>query len=92
MPREKTVRRKFQRQRERQERYGRKAVCRRCHAVMRDIEPDTGYGEFLHPSGRGCKNDGKILSLSPELAKEVEPFLPKSARRAAARVGRRVVE
>ncbi len=64
----------------------RQAVCRRCGVAMSDIEPDYGYGSFMHPA-RICRNSGKFFSLSPENAKEIAPFERKRVRRAAKRAG-----
>jgi len=67
----------------------RRAVCRRCGLVMRDMEEFAGFGEFWHDV-RVCSNSGKRFSLAPEDAKEVMPFESKRVRRAARRVGARV--
>jgi hypothetical protein len=67
----------------------RKAVCRRCGHVMRDVEEFAGYGEFWHDR-RVCSNSGKVFSLAPEHSKEVVPFESKRVRRAAKRIGARV--
>jgi hypothetical protein len=65
-----------------------RAVCRRCGAVLMNIEPDMPFGEFWHgPRVRGgkierCVNDLTTFSLE---SREVEPFERKSVRRAAKR-------
>jgi hypothetical protein len=65
--------------------YGnRRAVCKRCHAVMNDIEPSNSGGEFFHPShdklGKPykCINAGKMFTTKNI---EIEPFIKKSIRR-----------
>ena len=61
----------------------RKAVCKRCHCVMKDCEP-MGFGEFWHPTlnkegkPHKCKNAGKRFYTSDT---EIEPFLRKRERR-----------
>lgn len=68
----------------------RKAVCKRCHIVMRDCEPGQWEGEFHHhePPGnaraRRCVNAGQEFSTG---SREVVPFLRKRRRRALARLG-----
>jgi formylmethanofuran dehydrogenase subunit B len=64
----------------------RKVVCRRCGHIMDDIEPHTGFGEFLH-SKRICSNSGKRFSLSPKDQHEVSVFERKRIRRDARRAG-----
>lgn len=68
----------------------RKIVCRRCGHIMRDIEPDTCYGDFMHATRRVCSNSGKSFSLASEYLKEVMPFETKRVRRAAKRSGTHV--
>lgn len=64
--------------------FTRKAVCKRCHIVIRDCEPMSGYGEFYHPmvqrkgSSRVCQNAGKTFNMQ---SFELEPFLRKRNRR-----------
>jgi hypothetical protein len=62
-----------------------RAVCKRCHVVMRDLEPCSPKGEFYHPSGvdsKGrpytCKNAGKTFTSG---ASEIVPYVRKAARR-----------
>jgi hypothetical protein len=68
----------------------RKAVCKRCHVVMKDCEPMSGNGEFYHPSEdkdgkpHWCRNSDKYLTVRDL---ELEPFLPKARRRALQRMG-----
>lgn len=68
----------------------RKAVCKRCHCVMRDCEP-MGLGEFWHPNldknekPHKCKNAGRQFNTS---SLELEPFLRKRERRVLKRLGR----
>lgn len=68
-----------------------RAVCRRCGAVLTNIEPDVPSGEFWHGPRirRGkrwpCLNDLKTFSMK---SREVEPFERKSVRRAARRAER----
>jgi hypothetical protein len=68
----------------------RKAVCKRCHCVMNDCEPMSGFGEFWHPSldkankPHKCRNAGqRFYSTDTEL----EPFLRKRERRLRKRNG-----
>ena len=69
---------------------GRKAVCKRCHAVMPDIEPSSTYGEYRHPStdkdGKRwrCFNAG-LKFTQQDL--EILPFLRKAERRRNTRHG-----
>ena len=62
----------------------RKAVCKRCHAVMRDYEDMSRHGEFYHPkidkNGKPykCINAGKSFDV---LSFEIEPFQRKRERR-----------
>lgn len=71
----------------------RRAVCRRCHAVMRDCEPSSHYGEFYHPSldkkgkPHSCPNTGMCFSTYHT---ELVPFLHKAERRRMKRHGQRV--
>ena len=73
--------------------HNRKAVCRRCHVVMWDVEPLSGHGEFWHPStdkkGRphSCPNAGLCFSMRHT---EIVPFLPKAERRRMKRLGQRM--
>ena len=68
----------------------RKAVCKRCHVVMPDIEPMSGLGEFYHPredkegKPHWCRNAGKTFTMDDM---EVEPFQRKGRRRAQKRLG-----
>jgi len=61
-----------------------KVVCKRCHIVMNDLEPNGGSAEFYHPSGMHsgrpvtCKNAGKTFRDGDT---EVVPFVRKSLRR-----------
>lgn len=61
-----------------------KAVCKRCHCVMNDLEPASPRGEFLHPAfdkdlkPRKCVNAGKTFNMDHL---EIEPFVKKSRRR-----------
>lgn len=71
--------------------YGdRKAVCKRCHCVINDIEPCINTGEFWHPrydkDGKvhWCKNAGKVFHTTDL---ELEPFLRKRDRRRQKRLG-----
>ena len=71
--------------------YGhRKVVCRRCHIVMRDLEPATQGGEFYHHAmphqkrALACPNDRHTFY---QTSKEVEPFMRKGWRRALKRMG-----
>jgi hypothetical protein len=63
---------------------GCRAVCKRCHYAMRDIEPMSRYGEYWHPS---IDKDGKSINCVnagitfDQLNAEVEPFLRKRDRR-----------
>ena len=63
---------------------GCRAVCKRCHYAMTDIEPMSGNGEFWHPSkdrdGKtiNCSNAGGMFHRNDA---EVEPFLRKRDRR-----------
>ena len=69
---------------------GCKAVCKRCHYAMVDIEPMSGSGEFWHPSIDKekkpilCVNAGGMFH---NWSSEVDPFLPKKRRRALKRMG-----
>lgn len=71
------------------DRGNRKAVCRKCSLVMQDIEP-SGAASFQHfaldhqKRALKCPNDRKEFD---ESSPEVEPFLPKSARRRNKRLG-----
>lgn len=72
--------------------YGhRKGVCRRCHVVMFDVEPESSYGQFYHPrldkkgKPHWCPNAGKCLNTQD---KELEPFLRKAERRRNKRIRR----
>jgi hypothetical protein len=69
-----------------------KAVCKRCHVVMRDLEPFSGRGEFYHPNGvdlKGrpytCKNAGKTFVTGDT---EIVPFVRKRLRRTIKRASR----
>jgi hypothetical protein len=71
--------------------YGtRKAVCKRCHVVIRDCEPMSGGGEFYHPKEdkegkpHWCRNAGKTFDIN---SLEMEPFQKKGRRRALRRLG-----
>lgn len=61
----------------------RKAVCKRCHCVMNDVEPGSPNGEFMHPRFdkdlklRRCINVGKMFDQRDS---EIEPFTRKSVR------------
>jgi hypothetical protein len=73
--------------------WDRKAVCKRCHCVMRDCEPMQFGGCFYHPTldkeGKlhWCKNAGKSLDTS---SLELEPFLRKRDRRRHKRIGLKI--
>lgn len=67
---------------------GVRAVCKRCHAVMDDCEPN-GAAEFWHPAKFGdgkpnnCKNVNESYSQKDlDIGTEVEPFMRKRTRRA----------
>lgn len=68
----------------------RKAVCKRCGAIMNDCEPCSPNGEYYHPSTdkRGkphsCPNAGICFS---QKHLEIVPFLRKSVRRRYKRLG-----
>jgi len=70
----------------------RRAVCKRCHVAMNDIEPMSPNGEFWHPArdkgGKpySCKNAGHVFTIKDL---EIEPFLRKAARRRNKRLGLR---
>lgn len=61
----------------------RKAVCKKCHLIMSDIEP-SGNAEFWHIASPHqtralrCPNNKKKFD---ESSPEVEPFLTKALRR-----------
>ena len=64
---------------------GTRAVCKRCHAVMRDLEP-SGSPEYWHPSDRDCQNKGRTFTpRDPDFLKELEPYRRKRERRAMTR-------
>ncbi len=68
----------------------RRAVCRKCHVVMRDFEPASPNGEFHHPrddkKGRPhwCPNAGLPFTQRDP---EIEPYLRKGVRRRYTRLG-----
>jgi hypothetical protein len=71
---------------------GRKAVCRKCHQVMRDAEPMSRHGEFWHREkdkhGKPyrCTHGAKRFSFND---KEIEPFMKKSTRRGLKKTAKR---
>lgn len=66
------------------------AICRRCRCRMVDCETSIAEGEFWHFGGDpGCKNHGKKFRLGDS---EIEPFVRKRVRRAAKRLGVRVLK
>jgi hypothetical protein len=68
----------------------RRAVCKRCHCVMRDCEESTRHGEFYHPgqdkdgNPHWCQNANKSFDTTDT---EIEPFLRKRDRRRNKRLG-----
>ena len=64
---------------------GQKAVCKRCHCVMREHD-----GKYMHP---GLDKDGKqhwcrnANMNIPQLSMELEPFMHKGRRRFLKRNG-----
>lgn len=77
--------------------YDRRAVCRRCHTIMKDIEPQIKGGEFFHKetfkNGKpnSCPNAGHCLDLVNNPT-ELELFVPKKLRRKAKRLKVRVTD
>ena len=70
----------------------RKAVCRRCNAIMKDSEPCSREGEFYHPQfdkGKAaqCPNQGNTFTASD---REAVPFVRKATRRHLKRQGQRL--
>lgn len=64
-----------------------KAVCKRCGAILRDCEPADRDGEYYHPFAEktdspewiACKNSGRAFNTDDA---EIAPFRRKVIRRA----------
>ena len=71
----------------------RRAVCRRCHSVMSDTEPNSPNAEYFHQDHfrdgkkNNCKNARQTFTIHDfaEKPKEIEPFMRKRDRRAVAK-------
>ena len=74
----------------------RRAVCNDCHVVVKDSDPWSTHGEFVHPSN-GCAKSGDYLStgmpsgnvLNRSSPVTAMPFMRKSERRRWSRAQRR---
>ena len=62
----------------------RKAVCKRCHCVMNDIESSTTNGEYWHPSRDKDGKPWRCINAGLKFTQadlEIQPFVRKAVRR-----------
>jgi hypothetical protein len=62
----------------------RKAVCKTCHTVMDDFEPNSRRGEFYHKPNFKDGTKNKCVNAGTTFVegdKEIEPFMRKKERR-----------